>query len=82
MGKDAPQPTEIKAGRLIDRFGAQAVYGRPLGYGEMYRIVLAENVEFVCRKWQDKSAGKYFQENPAGLKLFTWAKKAFTDGPH
>jgi hypothetical protein len=75
-----PQPDEIKAGRLIDRFGAQAVYGRPLSYGEMHRILLAENVEHVCRKWLDKGAGKYFTENPATQSLLTWAKKAYTDG--
>lgn len=37
-------PKEIEAGRLIDRFGAQAVYGRTLGISEIRRIVAAENV--------------------------------------
>ena len=80
MGKDAPQPTEIKAGRLIDRFGAPAIYGRPLGYGEMRRIMLAEHVEHVCRKWLDKNAGKYFTEHPDHKDLYLWALKAYQDG--
>ena len=75
---NVPQPTEIKAGRLIDRFGAPAVYGRPLGYEEMRRILLAENVEHVCRKWKDKGAAKYFAEHPDELKTLTWAKEQAT----
>ena len=77
-GKDAPQPNEIKAGRLIERFGAQAVYGRPLGYGEMRRIMLAEHIEHVCRKWKTNGAGKYFAEHPDDLKTLTWAREQAT----
>ena len=81
-GTDAPQPNVIKAGRLIDRFGAPTVYGRPLGYQEMQRIMLAERVEHVCRKRQEKDAAKWFAAHPDELRLFNWAKKAYTDGHH
>ena len=82
-GKDAPQPTEIKAGRLIDRFGAPTVYGRPLGYHEMRRILLAESVEHVCRKWNEKGSGKWFAEHPDDTRLLEWARKAYLDhDPH
>ncbi len=37
-------PAEIITLGYIDRFGAQAIYGRPLGYGEMRRMIVAENV--------------------------------------
>lgn len=80
MGKDAPQPREIKSGRLVDRFGAPAVYGRPLGYGEMRQIMLAERVEFVCRKWLGPDAGQWFTKNPDDAAVFEWAKKAFVNG--
>jgi hypothetical protein len=40
-----PAPSEIIAARYVDRFGAQAVYGRPLYFREMARIVAAEKVE-------------------------------------
>lgn len=70
-----PQPEEIRAGRLIDRFGAQSVYGRPLGYLEMRRITVAENIERICRKWQEKDAAKWFAKHPDDLKTLTWAKE-------
>ncbi len=54
--KDGGQaPTEIEAARLIDRFGAQAVYGRSLGVREMRRIMLAERVERIARHGLDAS---------------------------
>ena len=45
-------PEDIEAGRLIERFGVQAVYGRPLGYGEMRRISIAES---IARDYQHRS---------------------------
>jgi hypothetical protein len=66
------------AGRLINRFGAQAVYGRALGYGEMRRILLAENVERVAQRFLAKDSAKWFQAHPNDLKLLTWAKEAST----
>lgn len=45
-------PEDIEAGRLIERFGVQAVYGRPLGYGEMRRISIAES---IARDYQNRS---------------------------
>jgi len=41
---DGPLSDELLAGQLITRFGAQAVYGRSLGYGELRRIWYAEAV--------------------------------------
>ena len=37
-------PKEIELGRLIDRFGAEAVLGRPIGAKEARRIMAAEYV--------------------------------------
>jgi len=37
-------PREIELGRLIDRFGAQAVMGRALGAKEIKRIMAAEYI--------------------------------------
>lgn len=42
-------PPDIEAGRLVDRFGAQAVYGRPMSMKEMRRIVNAEYLERLHR---------------------------------
>jgi hypothetical protein len=46
----------------------------------MRRIMLAENVEYVCRKWQAKDAGKWFAEHPQEKDLYAWALKASRDG--
>ena len=40
--------------------------------------MLAEHVEYVCRKWKDKDASRYFTENPDALKTLTWAKDQAT----
>jgi hypothetical protein len=37
-------PPEIEALRWVDRFGAQAVFGRTLSRGELRRMALAENI--------------------------------------
>ena len=68
-------PDEIEAGRLINRYGATAVYGRPLGISEMRRINLAENVERVSRRWQAKGAGAWFAEHPEDQRLLQWVVK-------
>lgn len=73
-------PVEIELGRLVNRFGAQAVYGRALGLLEMRRITLAENIERACQKWKAPNAGKWFQAHPDDLVIFDWAKKAYTHG--
>ena len=51
-GELSELPEDIEAGRLIERFGVQAVYGRPLGYGEMRRISIAES---IARDYQNRS---------------------------
>jgi hypothetical protein len=79
-GDHVPPPRWIEAGWLVDRFGAPAVYGRPLGYREMHAIMLAESVERVLRKWQDKNAGKWFAEHPSDKTLLVWAQDAFKHG--
>jgi len=37
-------PAELRLLHEIDRFGAQAVFGRPLGAGEMRRMMIAETI--------------------------------------
>jgi hypothetical protein len=71
-------PHEIEAGRLINRYGAGAVYGRLLGVREMRRINLAENLEHICRRWLEPKAGEWFAAHPEQMQLFQWAVKAHT----
>jgi hypothetical protein len=39
-----PPPPEVIQLSYIDRFGAQAVLGRPMGYGETQRMLTAEAI--------------------------------------
>ena len=73
-------PREVEVARSVQRYGAQAILGRELGVREVRRFALAENVERVCRKWQDRSAASWFQEHPADMELFNWALKAYKHG--
>lgn len=66
-------PREIEAGRLIDRFGAQAVYGRTLGVKEMRRITVAENVARAYEIRQSSSDWvKWSKDNPELAKLLEY----------
>lgn len=67
-------PLEIEAGRLIGRFGAPAVYGRPMGLVEMRAIALAENAERAYRGYRaavDSEAGSvsWAEKNPEQAAL-------------
>lgn len=44
VADNAPPPPELVLLSYIDRFGAQAVIGRPLGYGEIQRMLSAEAI--------------------------------------
>jgi hypothetical protein len=68
----------VEVARLVSRYGAQAVYGRPLGVVEARRLALTENVEQVCRRWAGPEAGKWFESHPDDMRLLTWAAKAHT----
>ncbi len=62
-------PREYEIGRLIDRFGAGAVYGRLLGVGEMRRIMRVEAVIDAYRSratWRDEGGA---------LSMSDWALK-------
>ncbi len=76
-----PAPAEIEAARLLDRFGVQAVYGRALSVREMRRIMLAERIEQVARRWKGQGAGQWFAAHPEDAALLAAVKKASKHGP-
>jgi hypothetical protein len=41
---DGPEPIELDGLRAIRAFGAEAVWGRPLGVGEMRRMTVADSI--------------------------------------
>lgn len=79
-------PREYEIGRLIDRFGAQSVYGRLLGVGEMRRIMRVEAIVSAYQSrenWRDEG-GKTnladWSRKHAGLsRLLNEAMKAASD---
>jgi hypothetical protein len=72
-----PAPGELVAISYIDRFGAQAVYGRPLGAGEMRRMSLVENIvnAYRARERSDNWAA-WAKEHPRDSELLAQAAKA------
>lgn len=42
--KHGPMPLELEAAYQIDRYGANSVYGRVLGVGEMRRMNIARSI--------------------------------------
>ncbi len=69
-------PTELFLLHAIDRFGAQAVMGKPtLGAGEIRRMLTAESVVNVCRQFE--RAGDWAQwaiDHPDEYHLYVEAK--------
>lgn len=76
-------PREYEIGRLIDRFGAGAVYGRLLGVGEMRRIMRVEAIIDAYRSratWRDEggvlSMADWAQKHAASSRMLNEAMKA------
>lgn len=60
-----PIPAELVALSYIDRFGAQAVLGRPLGYGEIQRMLTAENiVKWYNERQKSGNFAQWAADNP------------------
>ena len=65
-------PREYEIGRLIDRFGSGAVYGRTLGVGEMRRIM---RVEAVIDAYHSRAT---WRDESGNLNMSDWALKHTT----
>ena len=66
---------------MVERFGAQAVYGRSLAVSEMRAVMLTENV--VDAYESRKASGSYAEwseKHPASAKLLADAERAYRDG--
>lgn len=78
---DGPQPREYIAAQLVSRFGAQAVFGRQLGMGEMRRILVVENViNAYHSRARAENWAQWAAQNPDGSRILNAAMKAYTDG--
>lgn len=78
-----PQPDELTILQYIDRFGVEAVMGRPiLSAGEIYRMIFAENVVFAYR---DRKASKnwaaWAESNPSNDALLKKIEMDIANAP-
>ena len=74
---DGPEPRELDAMRAIRAFGAEAVWGRPLGVGEIRRMVVAENIVQAYRARAAHSDGwaAWASANPDANRLLNLAMR-------
>lgn len=74
---DGPSSREIETGQVLDRYGAQSVFGGPVPYNTMLRIATAENIvaAFKSRAAAENWA-QWGNDNPEQHRLLARAKKA------
>lgn len=70
-------PASLEAGRLIERFGVQAVYGRPILFlNEIRKIQAATDVSnAVHSKARSESVAKWAEANPGPASILADATK-------
>jgi hypothetical protein len=81
LADGGPKPDWLQASDYIDAFGAQSVFGRPLGMAEMNLLIASRNmrVAFDSREhYRDKNGAVNWAEwggrNPDLHKLLAWAE--------
>ena len=73
-------PAEIRLLREVDRFGAQAVFGRTLGAKEIRRMMIAENIVNAYRaRAASENWAAWETDNPQVAALLNAAMKAAID---
>lgn len=73
---DGGRPSrEIRLSQYIQRFGVNAVLGRPLYAREIYRITIAENVVNAFRSFRaSQNAAEWARGNPEMAALLNKAR--------
>ena len=67
-------PREIELGAIVDRFGAQAVFGRAIGAGEIRRIAMSERIVRAYReREQAENWAAWVVNNPQDAELLSIA---------
>lgn len=49
---DGPAPIELRTRNLVERYGAQAIYGRPLTVSEITRLDAVSSLTQVFYSWK------------------------------
>ena len=77
---DGPLPTEIRLANVVQRFGSESVYGRPLGAKEIRQMELSENViMFFREKYAQSNQAEWANQNPYANDLLMHALKCAID---
>ena len=63
FAEGGPITDEIALIRSLDRFGVQAIYGRPLSFHEIRMLVMAENVTMAYIDRMKSENWVYWAEN-------------------
>ena len=67
-------PDELVLVRSVEKYGAQAVYGRPLSFHEIRMMTLADNVVDAYReRARSDNWAKWAQANPGKARLLSEA---------
>ncbi len=67
-------PREIELGRMVNRFGAQAIFGRAIGAREIHRITMAETIVRLFRERERaENWAAWVVNNPAEAELLSKA---------
>ena len=73
---DGPMPQETRLANLIRRFGAESIYGRPLGANEIRRMEMSESVIDIYQERElSGDWGAWAESNPEKSKFLNWALK-------
>jgi hypothetical protein len=74
---DGPEPRELDALRAIQAFGAEAVWGRPIGVGEMRRMLVADSIvrAHIGRATHKEGWAAWAADNPEQNALLNTAMK-------
>lgn len=70
-----PPTREILLLQYIDRFGPQAVLGRPLYYREIRRLLMIENIQIAYKaQTASKDFAQWAKDNPKLAELLNRAR--------
>ena len=78
---DGHLPAEIELLSAVDRFGAQSVFGRAIGAGEIRRMNTSESIIRAVRdRERAENWAEWARANPGEARLLARATKAAADG--
>lgn len=76
-GDEPLPPAELNLIRLVERFGAQTIYGRPLSAGEVIKMITVERIINAYESMHlSKNWAQWAKDNPIEFEFLMQVKKA------